>query len=754
MTHTTTPSLYNLDPGDGSIDEVADYMATYHTSDRAVWHTNTITINVTALYPHEQNTAIKVTGYWALLIGKDVVLTDSADAHITFTHEQSTTSSGYVTYKYSASQGGLIATVNVNASASNPDSSGGIYGILNYVHEIGHALGLRHPGPYPIQDENGNTYWDETLKIFDNDNQQVSVMSYFGAQDSAGNNIGGLSLTPMIADILAIQARHGKIGEVNHGDTTYGVGSNAGPYLDDLFADYIDPIIADLIGVYGITLYDTGGYDTIDFSNHTEDHPGRIRVIRDDGTSLADYGFAPQRINLNPGHTSDAYNSKGTLVIARGTIIERFYAGALDDHVTGNIADNWLEGRDGNDTLLGGPGDDLLIGGPGGDTLDGGPGNDTASYADSDDRVDVRLSGTVVNFGYATGDTLTAIENLIGSEYNDILAGNSLDNILTGNAGNDLLWGSSGDDTLTGGPGADRLIGKTGNDTATWNDSPTAVNVNLSTSALSGGNAESDSFASKDSEYTDLPDIENLTGSDHNDTLTGDRRDNILSGAAGNDTLEGLDGADELIGGSGQDTASYVASPAGVTVRLHNNSAKKGHAEGDTFKGQINMIWVDDNGTIQNESLPDIENLIGSPHDDILAGDRRDNILTGNAGNDTLYGGPGGGDDILHGGPGNDRIYGGHGKDTLIGGPGNDTLIGGPDADLLIFSPGDDNDTIRKFDPADDQIDLTAFNLPEDYTLELTTVNNDTLLNLTDVGGGEILFEGLILDTDEGSFIV
>ena len=114
----------------------------------------------------------------------------------------------------------------------------------------------------------------------------------------------------------------------------------------------------------------------------------------------------------------------------------------------------------------------------------------------------------------------------------------------------------------------------------------------------------------------------------------------------------------------------------------------------------------------------------------------------------------GGGDDLINGGPGNDMLYGGQGDDTLIGGPGNDTLIPGPGADILIFSPGDDNDTIRKFDPADDQIDLTAFNLPEDYTLELTTVNNDTLLNLANVGGGEVLFEGLILDTNESSFIV
>ena len=318
-----------------------------------------------------------------------------------------------------------------------------------------------------------------------------------------------------------------------------------------------------------------------------------------------------------------------------------------------------------------------------------------------------------------------------------------------------MLWGSSGNDLLEGGAGADRLIGKSGSDTASYVNSPSTVKINLAFAETSGGHAEDDTFPALEKytwldnnniEHTDyLPDVENITGSPYDDILKGDPRNNILNGHAG---------ADKLSGGPGSDTSSYEMSPAGVIVRLHNATSQNGHAEGDTFINFITVTWLDENNISHSDIVPDIENLSGSPHNDILAGDRRDNILTGNAGNDILYGGPGGGDDMLEGGPGDDRIYGGQGKDTLIGGPGNDTLIGGPDADLLIFSPGDDNDTIHKFDPADDQIDLTAFNLPENYTLELTTVNNDTLLNLTAVGGGEVLFEGLILDTDEGSFIV
>ena len=123
----------------------------------------------------------------------------------------------------------------------------------------------------------------------------------------------------------------------------------------------------------------------------------------------------------------------------------------------------YLTGSAYDDTLIGNAGNNVLEGSSGADAIDGGEGIDTASYAGSASRVDVRLSGTVVNHGDATGDTLTNIENLIGSAHNDILVGNGQANALAGRDGNDLLWASSGDDLLTGGPGADRLVGGAGN---------------------------------------------------------------------------------------------------------------------------------------------------------------------------------------------------------------------------------------------------------------------------------------------------
>ena len=188
-----------------------------------------------------------------------------------------------------------------------------------------------------------------------------------------------------------------------------------------------------------------------------------------------------------------------------------------------------------------------------------------------------------------------------------------------------------------------------------------AVSVRLYDGLAQRGHAEGDTITG----------FENLRGSAHPDRLAGTGRANHLEGGAGNDqirggsgddVLEGGAGADRLYGGNGADTASYTGSDAGVVVRLHNLSARGGHAEGDTFENTLGVTYTSTDGTTQTENLPDIENLTGSDHNDILAGDRRDNRLYGAAGDDILYGGPGGGDDLMDGGPGADKLYGGQGR--------------------------------------------------------------------------------------------
>ncbi len=134
---------------------------------------------------------------------------------------------------------------------------------------------------------------------------------------------------------------------------------------------------------------------------------------------------------------------------------------------TANI-DN-IFGYEGDDTLLGGSGNDTLNGGAGADDLNGGSGEDTASYAGSTTRafVDLRVGGIIKDA--ALGDTLTSIENLIGTDHNDYFYANDDDNVIFGGAGDDLLRGHSGDDRLVGGTGNDNLHGGSGSDTFVFN---------------------------------------------------------------------------------------------------------------------------------------------------------------------------------------------------------------------------------------------------------------------------------------------
>ena len=114
--------------------------------------------------------------------------------------------------------------------------------------------------------------------------------------------------------------------------------------------------------------------------------------------------------------------------------------------------------------LDGGAGNDIFGGDTGADSFTGYYGNDPADYSDSGAAVQVDLSNRVGNGGDAAGDTYGSIENVVGSDFDDALAGDSAGNSLYGGDGNDALNGDTGDDSLYGGAGNDMLGGGGGND--------------------------------------------------------------------------------------------------------------------------------------------------------------------------------------------------------------------------------------------------------------------------------------------------
>ena len=146
------------------------------------------------------------------------------------------------------------------------------------------------------------------------------------------------------------------------------------------------------------------------------------------------------------------------------------------DVILGLGGKDLLSGLGGADILCGGNGDDVLAGGAGDDDLFGGAGIDTADYSSAPFGVVVDLA-LGVSAGGDGSDSISGVENVTGSDYDDELSGDSGPNVLRGRpgfddldgrGGDDSLNGGSQDDFLTGGPGDDALIGGNGIDVADY----------------------------------------------------------------------------------------------------------------------------------------------------------------------------------------------------------------------------------------------------------------------------------------------
>jgi len=246
-----------------------------------------------------------------------------------------------------------------------------------------------------------------------------------------------------------------------------------------------------------------------------------------------------------------------------------------------------LTGSAFNDTLVGSAATNIIEGGLGNDSINGAAGSDTASYEHAPSGVSVNLAFSAAQNTLGAGvDTLTQIENLRGSAFNDTLVGN---------AGSNIIEGGPQNDTINGGAGFD---------TASYEHSTAGVTVSLGvTTAQNTLGAGIDTLIS----------IENLTGSAFNDTLIGNSGSNIIEGGPGNDNVNG---------GAGIDTASYARAPSGVVVNLG-------------LTGPQNTVGA---GV---DTLAAIENIVGSGFNDVLNGNGAANVIDGGAGKDTVTGGLG-----------------------------------------------------------------------------------------------------------------
>lgn len=339
--------------------------------------------------------------------------------------------------------------------------------------------------------------------------------------------------------------------------------------------------------------------------------------------------------------------------------IEGLIGSAFDDVLTGNNLAN---------SLYGGNGDDLINGAGSNDVIDGGAGNDTIDYSANGDAMRVNLSITASQHISALGgnDTISNVENVIGSAFEDRITGDSHDNHLYGGSGDDILDGGLGTNILDGGDGYDMVL---------FAAATSGVTVDLLAGTVTGGSSET------------LISISDATGTAFDDALKGTDDSSYLFGGAGSDLIQGGLGNDLMDGGTGIDTLSFSSFGGtgpylGTDGIMHNDGAFV----------DLSLITPQDTN-VGFDTFRGFENLVGSDFDDILAGSQVDNVIYGGAGydlldggarNDTLYGGSE--SDFLFGNLGNDILYGGDGDDDLVGYDGNDQLFGGAGSDTADYS--------------------------------------------------------------------
>jgi serralysin len=262
---------------------------------------------------------------------------------------------------------GDVWFIDKHGEKTVPGAALGNAGRYTIVHELGHAMGLAHPGDYNGSLEKNQVRYHE-------DSQSHTAMSYRGERTGYMNHGGMRSSAPMLDDITAYQDRYGANHETRKDDTTYGFSSNTDRDFLSVKSN-TDKMVA--------AIWDGGGTDTLDFSGYTQD----------------------QKISLKNGTFSDVGGLKGNVGIAYNAIIENAIGGSGNDLLVGNDRANELKGGDGKDRLYGAGGADTLWGGKGEDELVFGKISESTQanpdrimdFVSGEDKVDV--SGITASLG-------------------------------------------------------------------------------------------------------------------------------------------------------------------------------------------------------------------------------------------------------------------------------------------------------------------------------------------------------------------
>ncbi|MCB2072370.1 MAG: hypothetical protein H6917_02115 [Novosphingobium sp.] len=271
---------------------------------------------------------------------------------------------------YSGGDGDIF--LNVNSPANSYSYEPGAAGFSLALHEIGHALGLKHP-----HDNGGTghpTFTESGIEGLDID--WLTVMSY--DDDYNWNSNAWDPATPMILDVIALQYLYGVNLSTNAGNSTFQLDSDSNLYL---------------------TIFDAGGEDTIDLSAY-----GSGAYVELPNYFISDYQYAPFGLvtTIDDGLSIADGFSPQTLAWILGEIEE----------VIGSAFDDIIRGSDFSDVISAAAGDDVIIGNLGSDQIDGGSGDDTVRYFFNYSDFQIGFDGEVclVTDPFGDTDALTNIE--------------------------------------------------------------------------------------------------------------------------------------------------------------------------------------------------------------------------------------------------------------------------------------------------------------------------------------------------------
>lgn len=321
-----------------------------------------------------------------------------------------------------------------------------------------------------------------------------------------------------------------------------------------------------------------------------------------------------------------------------------------NDVIAGLGGNDVINGRGGDDLMCGDAGNDRFVAGDGSDSLDGGAGSDTITFAGLDNVAYVDLGSGGGPGSTNTVEILRSIENVIGSDNDDVFSGRPGANSIQGGAGDDLFIfhpSDSGDDSWDAGTGTDRAdyLRAAGG---------VAVDLAAGSATVEGTGTGTDTIAG----------FEDVTGSFFADQITGDDGPNeldgssgwapdVISGAGGNDLITGSYGAVTLDGGAGDDEVLGGSFP-GATI-----NGGEGNDYLGARRGTSHTV-----GTYENPWYPGTNTYNGGPGNDEMFGSDINNEMFGGPGGDGIS--AFGGDDFIDGGDDIDGAGGGYGLDTCV----------------------------------------------------------------------------------------